>query len=129
VIEYIRHLWHEDGVLYFGVYVTPETAALLREKHRQVSVRVNDSFHVQEGQSWGPSLIHVAIVDHGAVPMQMPFKELSAKHGKTRDVRLEKQLAFSDGNLKPSIDNTSEQSSKPKASKPKAKSMDFPSLV
>lgn len=94
VIEYISDLWREDDTLYFSVYVTPETAEQLQQKHRQVSVRVIPRFHPAEQYDWSDTLIHVAIVDHGAVPSQIPFRELSASLSASMSCRVENQRDF-----------------------------------
>ena len=93
-VEYIRHLWIEGDTLYFGVYVSPDEAAELQRKHRQVSVRVVPQWQTQAGQSWGITLVHIAIVDHGAVPAQMPFVELAASLRKAGSVAVPRQQPF-----------------------------------
>ncbi|CAK9006988.1 Uncharacterized protein SCF082_LOCUS9271, partial [Durusdinium trenchii] len=77
-IEDVAHLWQEDGILYFAVYLTDEQAAEVTRKHRRVSVRVLPSYRVTPTQAFGVNVAHVAIVDHAAVPNQMPFVQLEA---------------------------------------------------
>lgn len=93
-LQYLRNLWVEGDTLYFAVYVTPEEAAELQRKHRQVSVRVVPQWQTQAGQSWGQTLIHIAIVDHGAVPGQFPFVELAASLRKAGTVIVPRQQSF-----------------------------------
>ncbi|HWL10865.1 MAG TPA: hypothetical protein VNQ76_20830 [Planctomicrobium sp.] len=93
-IDLIRQLWRDGETLYAGVYVSPDVARNLTAMNRQVSVRVVPSWGTQAGESWSDSLIHIAVVDHAAVPGQKPFMQLSARSRQPRTVSIPNQRPF-----------------------------------
>ncbi len=90
----IKRIWREEDALFAEFEVSPEVARTLTAMNRQVSVSVVPRWQTQAGKSWDESLTHIAIVDHGAVPGQAPFVQLSAMKNQTRSTIVSNQRSF-----------------------------------
>lgn len=82
VVDYWDALFVDGSTLYGVVYVTEADAEDLTSVQRPISVAVDYRGNVMTPGSVTPvknALIHVAIVDQGAMPGQGPFVQMGAK--------------------------------------------------
>jgi hypothetical protein len=81
VIDYWESVWHEDGTLWGEVYVKDEVAEDLKTVKRPVSVGVDYLGNILTPGTVTPvknALLHVGIVDQGAMPGQGGFVQMAA---------------------------------------------------
>lgn len=81
VIDYWESVWHEDGTLWGEVYVKDDVAEDLKLVKRPISVGVDYLGNILTPGTVTPvknALLHVGIVDQGAMPGQGGFVQMAA---------------------------------------------------